>query len=106
MEEAPYNDRETDSDKEDGEDDFPGDVVGEYILSCEQQDDADGDEAEAHDFVVIGDEADDARYNDEESPPAIKEDVEAEKPEGVATEDNTEGDNCDTPNNWFDLFHF
>ena len=88
MEEAPYDDGEADSDKEDGEDDFPSDVVGEDVLSCEKQNDTDGDKTEAHDFVFVGDETDDTRDDNKEGPPAIEKDVEAKKPEGIAAENN------------------
>ena len=89
MEETPYDNGKTDSDEEDGEDDFPSDVVGEDVLSCEKQNDTDGDEAETHDFVFISDEADDTGDDNKEGPPAVEKDVEAEKPEGVAAENDT-----------------
>ena len=42
-----YDDREADDNKEDGEDGFPGDVVGKNILGGEKEDDAGGERAEA-----------------------------------------------------------
>ena len=89
MKKTPYDNGKTDGDEEDGEDDFPGDVVGEDVLSCEEQDDADGDEAETCDFVFVGDETDDAGDDNEEGPPAVEKDIETEKPEGVAAENDT-----------------
>ena len=38
---------ETGDDEEDGEDDFPGDIVVENILSGEEENDTGGEEAEA-----------------------------------------------------------
>ena len=89
MEEASCDNGKTDSDKKDSEDDFPCDIVGEDVLSCEEQNDADGDEAETHDFVFVGDETDNAGDDNKESPPAIEKDVEAEEAKCVAAENNT-----------------
>ena len=88
MEEAPHDNGETDSDEEDGEDDFPSDVVRKNVLGCEEQDDADGDEAETCDFVFVSDEADDTGDDNEEGPPAVEKDVETKNPEGVAAEND------------------
>ena len=89
MEEASYDNGKTDSDEEDSEDDFPGDIIREDVLSCEEQNDADGDETETHDFVFVGDEADNARDDNEEGPPAVEKDVEAEEAKCVAAENDT-----------------
>ncbi len=89
VEETPYDNGKTDGDEEDGEDDFPGDIIRKDILGCEEQDDTDGDEAETCDFVFVGDEADDTRDDNKEGPPAIEKDVETENPEGVAAENDT-----------------
>ncbi len=96
-----YDDREADDDKEDGEDSFPGDVVGENILGGEEENDTGGERAEAHEFLFFGEEADDARDDDEEGPPAVEEDVEVKKSEGVAAEDDAECDDGDAPDDWF-----
>lgn len=101
MEDALDDDSETDDDEEDGEDGFPGDAIGEDVLSSEEENDAGGEGAEAHEFIFFGEEADDARNDNEEGPPAVEEDVEIKKSEGVAAEDNTEGDDGDAPDDWF-----
>ena len=47
MEGAFDNDSEANNNKSDGEDGFPGNVIGKNILSGEQEDDAGGEKAEA-----------------------------------------------------------
>ncbi len=96
-----YDDREADDNKEDGEDSFPGDVVGENILGSEEENDTGGESAEAHKFIFFSKEADDARDDDEEGPPAVKKDVKVEKSESFAAEENAKCDNGDAPDDWF-----
>ena len=65
VEDAAEDEAETDGDKNDGEDDLPGDVVRENIPSREEKNDADADYDEAGELFFVGEEADDAGDNDE-----------------------------------------
>lgn len=47
VEDAAEDDTEADGNKNDGEYNLPGDVVGEDVLSCEEENDADADYDEA-----------------------------------------------------------
>jgi len=87
-EEVFENDREADSDEEGGEDNFPGDVPAEDVLGGKEEDGAEGEHEEVGEFAVfIGEEADEAWDDDEESPPAVKEQFEAEQAESFAAEE-------------------
>ena len=65
MEDAAEDDTEADGNKNDGEDDLPGDVVRENVLSREKKNDADADYDEAGELVFVSEEADDAGDDDE-----------------------------------------
>ena len=65
MEDAAEDEAETDGNQNDGEDNLPGDVVGEDVSSCEEKNDADADYDEAGEFFFVGEEADDTGDDDE-----------------------------------------
>ena len=65
VEDAAEDDTEADGNKNDGEDNLPGDVVREDILSREEKDDTDADYDEAGELFFVGEEADDAGNDDE-----------------------------------------
>ena len=106
MESTAEDDADTDSNEDDGEGCLPSYIVGEDILSSEEENDAGGERAEAHEFLFFGKEVDNAWDDDEEGPPAVEEDVEIKKSEGVATEDDAKCDDGNPPDDWFSLFHF
>ena len=106
MEDAAEDDAEADGNKNDGEDNFPSNIVREDVLSCEEKNDADADYDEAGELFFVGEETDDARDDDEQSPPPVKEDVDIKEADGVAAENDAECDDGDAPDDWFDLFHF
>ena len=72
-EEVFEDNRETDVDKEGGENNFPSDVPAEDVLRGEEHDDAEGEHEEAAEFEPFRAKADEAWDDDEESPPAVKE---------------------------------
>ena len=76
MESGLDDESDTGDDKEDGENDLPGDFIGEDFLGGEKQDDAGGDETEARELFFVGEETNDAWDDNEESPPAVEKDVE------------------------------
>lgn len=65
VEDAAEDEAETDNNKNDGEDNLPGDVVRENVLSREEKDDTDADYDEAGELFFVGEEADDAGDDDE-----------------------------------------
>lgn len=65
VEDAAEDEAETDGNQNDGEDNLPGDVVREDILSCEKKNDANADYDEAGELLFVGEEADDAGDDDE-----------------------------------------
>ena len=105
VEDATEDETEADGNKNDGEDNLPGDIIREDILSCEEKDDADADYDEAGKFFFVGEEADDAGDDDEQSPPPVKENVDIKEADGVAAENDAECNDGDAPDDWFDLFH-
>ena len=106
VEDAAEDEAEADGNKNDGEDDLPGDVVRENISSREEKDDTDADYDEAGELFFVGEEADDAGNDDEQSPPSVKENVDIKEADGVAAENDAKCDDGDAPDDWFDLFHF
>ena len=83
------DDGEANGDKGGGDDDFPGDVPTKDVLRGEEEDDAESEHEEVGEFfVALSKEADEARDDDEECPPAIKEQFKVEQAEGFAAEEN------------------
>ncbi len=82
------NDGEADDDEEGGEDDFPGDVPAEDVLCGEEQDGAEGEHEEAAEFEPFRAETDEARDDNEEGPPTVKEQLELEQAESFAAEED------------------
>ena len=87
-EEVFEDDGEADDDEEGGEDNFPGGAPVEDALSGEKQNDAEGEHEEAAGFELFCTETDEARDDDKESPPAVKEQFECEQSERFAAEED------------------
>ena len=97
---------ETNDDEEGGDDDFPGDVPTKDVLRGEEEDDAESEQEEVGEFfVALSKEADEARDDDEECPPAVEEQFKVEQVKGFAAEVDAKSQDCNPPDDWFDAFH-